>query len=134
MRREFPTSVKREAHKRAKGICECHLIPHVFAVFCGLPLGIGNTFYEHVNPDGNDGPPTLDNCAVLTKTCWKYKTDSYDKRLVAKTRRVGDIARNIRATVYRSLPGTKASGIKKPLRPFSDPIDRRTGQPIGRGR
>ena len=134
MRREFPTSVKREAHRRSGGICECHLIPHVFKVFCGQPLGIGNTFYEHIVCDGIDGEPTLDNCAVLTKTCWKYKTDSYDKRVVAKTRRVGDIARNIKAQTFRPLPGTKASGIKKPMRPFAAPVDRRTGEPVGRGR
>ena len=130
MRREFPTSVKREAHKRAQGICECHRCPHVFAVFCGQPLGIGNTFYEHIVCDGIDGEPTLDNCAVLTKTCWKYKTDSYDKRVVAKTRRVGDIAKGIRRR--SSFAGSRNDWRSKKM--DGTVIDRRTGEPIGRGR
>ena len=50
-RDEFPRSVKLEALERSGGICECHLIPHVFEVFCGLSLGVGNTYFEHVLPD-----------------------------------------------------------------------------------
>lgn len=133
-RREFPASVKRDAYRRSNGICECHLIPHVFKTPCGRPLGQGNTFYEHIVCDGAGGEPTVENCACLTKTCYTFKTNTYDQGQVADTKRMQDRARGIRPLQFRPLPGTKASGIKKPLAPFSTPLDRRTGQPIGRGR
>lgn len=127
-RNNFPASVKREAFERSQGICECHLIPHVFKTFCGRPLGSGNTFYEHIDPDKISRNNDLDNCAVLTKTCWSYKTNAYDKPVIAKSNRVYDRARGIRPTVYRPLPGTFASGIKLRMRPYARPIDRRTGR------
>jgi hypothetical protein len=128
-RREFPSPVKREAYQRSGGICECHLIPHVFAKPCGRPLGEGNTFYEHVIEDGAGGDPVLSNCAVLTKTCWRYKTHHYDQQHVADTKRLADRSRNIKPYQWRPMAGTKASGVRKPLRPYSDPVDRRTGLP-----
>lgn len=97
---------------------------------CGARLGPGNCFYERIVCDGIDGEPTLDNCAVLCKTCWRLKTDRYDLPVVAKAKRVGDIVRNIRSAVFRPIPGTMASGIKKPLRPYARPVDRRTGREI----
>lgn len=107
-RREFPNPVKRAAYARSNGNCECHRlsgIPGLVKGGCKRPLGIGNTFYEHVNPDANGGAPTLQNCAVLSKTCWAAKTRAYDRPLVAKTNRLGDMQAGIR---------TGASGIKLP--------------------
>jgi hypothetical protein len=127
-RREFPSPVKREAYRRSGGICECHRIPHVFAEPCGRPLGQGNTFYEHVDCDGIGGPPILDNCACLTKTCWKYKTDHFDKPIVADTRRLADRARNIKTVSGRRLPGRRDDPFKMPIG-GRHPIDRHTGQP-----
>lgn len=91
-RREFGKPVLRAAYKRSGGICECHLVPSLptFRIGCGQLLGPANTFFEHVDPDGAGGAPTLENCAVLTKTCWRLKTDSYDRPLVAKTIRQHD--------------------------------------------
>lgn len=129
-RTEFTKEIKRQAYARSGGICECHLIPHVFSVACGRPLGEGNIFYEHIICDGIGGDNSLSNCAVLTKTCWKIKTHRYDQKTVAKSKRVSDLARNIRHTQFRPMPGTKASGIKKPLRPYSRPVNRYTGEPI----
>lgn len=127
-RSNFTTETKRQAHRRARGTCECHLIPHVFKVACGCALGPGNTFYEHINPDAISSRNDLDNCAVLTKTCWSLKTNRHDKPVVAKSNRVRDRANGIHPTVYRPLTGTKASGIKLPLRPYARPIDRSTGK------
>lgn len=127
-RNNFSKDTKRQAFERSNGICECHLIPHVFKVACGCALGPGNVFYEHVNPDAISGRADLENCAALTKTCWSYKTNSYDKRVIAKSNRVQDRARGIRAEQFNPLPGTKASGIKIPMRPFARPINRATGQ------
>jgi hypothetical protein len=126
-RREFPSPVKREAYRRSGGICECHLIPHVFDEPCGRPLGQGNTFYEHIICDGADGEPTLDNCACLTKTCWKYKTDHFDKPIVADTKRLTDRARGIKAKSFRPLPGGRDQPFKLSI--GRGPVSRRTGEP-----
>ena len=108
-RNNFTAATKREAYERSNGICECHLIPHVFKVACGRPLGPGNTFYEHVNPDAICGRNDLDNCAVLTKTCWRIKTDTHDLPVIAKSNRIQDRARGIykprTITGWRTLGG-----------------------------
>lgn len=129
-RHEFSKETKRLAFDRSNGICECHLIPHVFKVACGRPLSPGNTFYEHIDPDAISHRNDLGNAAVLCKTCWSIKTNSYDKRVIAKSNRVQDAARGIRSTPYRPIPGSHASGIKKPMRPYARPIDRSTGQEL----
>ncbi len=72
-RNNFTAATKREAFERAAGVCECSLIPHVFKVACGCALSPGNTFYEHIDPDAISGRNDLDNCAVLTKTCWRSR-------------------------------------------------------------
>lgn len=132
-RREFPSSVKREAYARSKGICECHLIPHVFKDPCGLPLGGGNTFYEHVDPDKISGRNDLRNAAVLTRNCWRYKTDRYDRKVIAKNDRQYDGARGIKDRWRQKLPGGRDSGIKIKLA-RRQVVDRRTGEPMRPGR
>lgn len=127
-RNNFSSETKRSAHERSKGICECHMIPHVFEVFCGLPLGPGNTFYEHVNPDKISGRNDLDNAAVLSRTCWKHKTTTYDLPTIAKVKRNEDRARGIKPFQSRPMVGTFASDIHKPLRFGARPVRRSTGQ------
>lgn len=128
MRQEFPNPVKRAADERSGGICECHLLTHIpgfSAEGCGCPVGEGNRYYEHVNCDGNGGEPTLDNCAVLTKTCWSRKTGVYDRPLVKKTKRLRDKGRGImtgRAAKRRPMDGSRKSGWKKPM---NGPAERR---------
>ena len=126
-RQEFPSSVKREALERSGGICECHLIPNVFKVFCGLPLGVGNTHFEHVIPDNISKDNSISNIACLTKTCWRYKTDHHDLPIIAKAKRNFDTHNGI-VRPRRTLPGGRAD-------PFyftpgsTQPIDRKTGLP-----
>lgn len=130
-RNEFTTETKRAAHNRSGGICECHRIPNWPFPICGLPLGIGNTFYDHVDPDYFSGCNKLDNCAVLTKTCNTLKTSTIDQPRIAKTKRVSDRARGIGCTLKgRPLTGTRASGIK--LRMNGGPVWRDSGRPLGR--
>lgn len=133
-RREFPNSVKRAARERAAGICECHRVPQLptFGKSCGCKLGPGNTFFEHVNPDGLTGDPVLENCCALCKTCWRIKTSTYDIPRIAEAKRRQDRDSGIGRSVYRPLIGTRRSGIKLSTRPYSRPIDRRTGQPLRR--
>ena len=129
-RREFSPVVKRAAYQRSGGICECHLLRRDRET-CGAELGEGNTFYEHILPDQLNGEPTLENCAVLSKTCWKNKTAQYDLPTIAKSNRVRDLARNIKQSRKgRPLVGTKASGIKMRLA-GGPPLDRSTGRPWG---
>lgn len=126
-RHEFPASVQREALQRSNGICECHLIPHVFKVFCGLPLGPGNTFFEHIDPDGLRKDNSIRNCAALTKTCWRYKTDHHDLPIIAKAKRNFDSDNGIHRP-RRYLPGGRGDPFK--FTPGSTrPIDRKTRGP-----
>lgn len=128
-RRNFTSPTKREAFRRSNGICECHLIPHVFDVACGCPLGAGNTFYEHIDPDAICGRNDLDNCAALTKTCWNFKTNNHDKPVIARAKRRHDRFRGIRPNVSRPITGTIASGIKLRIG-GGRPLDRRTGREL----
>lgn len=109
-RANFTAKTKRQAHERSNGICECSLIPHVFDKPCGRPIGDANCFYEHVDCDALSHDNSLANCAVLTKACWHYKTNHYDKPTIAKSNHVRDAAWNIKRPKGRPLPGTKASG------------------------
>ena len=112
-RREFSKDVRREAHARSGGICECYRIvgvPGLIPGGCGQPLGTGNTFYEHILPDNIEPRPVLENCAVLTKTCWKLKT-KYDLPLIAKNNRVRDNDWGI--TKPSRMPGSRQSKWKK---------------------
>lgn len=129
-RREFPTSVKRDALNRSGGLCECHCVPQLptYGKGCNRPLGIGNTFFEHIICDGLDGEPTLENCAALVKTCWMAKTSRYDIPVIAKVKRQRDKSFGIRGTL-RPLPGGRSSELKK--RMDGTVVERRTGAPIG---
>lgn len=125
-RTEFSKDTKRQAFRRADGVCECHLIPHVFPNPCGQPLSEGNIFYEHVDPDRISGRNDLDNAAVLTKTCWKIKTAIYDQRVIARVRKREDRSRGIRPSP--TLPGSKRDPFKLKVQ-GRKVVDRRTGEP-----
>lgn len=116
----------RDAYERSGGVYECGLMPGWPG--CNRPLGAGNTFYEHINPDNLGGGNTLDNCAALTKTCWKRRTAEHNLPVIAKANRQRDRDRGIRQIPRRVLAGTVASGIAIPL-DRSGPRDRATGLP-----
>lgn len=129
-RLEFSAATKRATFQRSGGICECHRI----AWFrrpqgCGARLGVGNTFYEHVEPDNIRHDASIENCAALTKTCWQDKTSGYDRKVIAKSNHTRDRARGIDKMPSRPLPGTKRSGIALPFR--GGPVDRSTGERWG---
>lgn len=133
-RNNFSSETKREAVKRSGGICECHRmakagVPGFMADGCGVHIGVGNTFFEHINTDYHSSDNSIENCAALTRTCWKIKTATYDLPRIAETKRQWDRRFGIKAQSHRPLPGTKRSGIKFSLRPYAAPIDRKTGQP-----
>lgn len=69
---------------------------------CGHALNDGAIYYEHIIPDNIRPDNSLENCAVLCKTCWREKTAKYDLPVIAKSNRTRD----------------RAQGIKKPKRGF----------------
>jgi len=77
-RREFPAKVKIAAFKRAADHCEG----------CSAPLMPGRFDYDHVIPDWMGGEPTLENCAVLCKSCHGTKTGQQDAPTIAKAKSV----------------------------------------------
>jgi hypothetical protein len=120
MRNNFTKATQREAFTRSKGICECHRlaragVPGFSVDGCGVQLGIGNTFYEHVNPDALSKDNSLDNAAALSRTCWKQKTATYDLPVIARTKRIEDDARGIKDPWKQKLPGGRTSFLKKKL-------------------
>lgn len=129
-RQEFPASVKRAAWDRCKdanGIARCEN--------CTARLSGANVHYDerrdgefdHAQCDALLGEPTLENCQVLCKTCHGLKT-TQDRKTIAKSNHVRDMARGIRQRQFRPIAGTKASGIAKPFR--GDPYSRDSGRPL----
>lgn len=77
MRQEFPTKVKAAAFLRAAGCCEV----------CTRRLATGDVRYDHINPDGLTGEPTLANCQVLCRSCHDLKTRTEDVPAIARAKR-----------------------------------------------
>lgn len=109
-RREFPTSVRREALRRSGGLCEATggrygLEP---GARCSAPLGYGFE-YDHELPDWYGGEPTLENCVVVCRTCHKHATHRVDAPKMAKARRSHAKHLGARAPSRNPLPGSRAS-------------------------
>lgn len=101
-RREFPARIKVAAFERAKGSCEG----------CGSHLTVGKYAYDHDNPDGLTGAPTLENCKVLCTVCHSEKTKR-DVADIAQAKRRQAAFVGAKAKTSRPIPGSRASGIKK---------------------
>lgn len=86
MRTEFTAKVKAAAAMRANGQCE----------ECTRRLMTGDFHFDHVIPDGLGGTATLDNCAVLCRSCHSLKTTRRDVPTIAKAKRNYNKARSIR--------------------------------------
>jgi hypothetical protein len=130
-RHGFSKDTKRKAYERSKregdvAICECDLIPHVFSAPCGCALIDGAIFYEHIDPDRISARNDLDNCAALTKTCWRVKTSRYDLPVIARVRQREDRARGIRPAP--TLPAGRRDPMKIKLA-NRQVVDRITGEP-----
>lgn len=87
MRKEFSKIVKRNAFVRAAGRCE--------GPGCGAKLTLGKFAYDHIDPDGLMGEPTLENCQVLCAPCHLEKT-RLDVKHIAQAKRREDAHRGIR--------------------------------------
>lgn len=122
-RREFPSKVKKLAFARCcrsgtkPGIPQCEN--------CGNELRGGNIEYEHLDPDGLGGEPTLENCGVWCAVpCSSKKTHTEDNPRMSKADRV------LRKT-YGLRPARKkiqSRGFAKapPQRTASRPLEKRS--------
>jgi hypothetical protein len=117
-RREFSTETKRQAVRRSGGICECHLlakagVPGFRLDGCGVQIGIGNCFFEHIEPSYFAGRNDLDNIAAISRTCWKTKTAKYDLPKIAKVKRQQNMRFGIKSDSGPPIPGSKRSAFRK---------------------
>lgn len=134
-RRNFTRETKRAAHERSGGVCECHRIPNFPAPVCGARLTSGNIFYEHINQDWIGGSNDLDNCATLSKTCWRIKTDQVDQPVIAKTKRMGDQHIGAHTPAQRPLPFGRTDRLKKKIGQHgANVVFRDSGKPVEFGR
>ncbi len=106
-RRDFSVAVKRAAYERSRGICECG---------CNRPFTDHpkeRPEYDHELCDFLDGKPDLENCKVIRVDCHLIKT-ARDMKHIKKARR-GEKARKNITRAKHTMPGSKASGWKKPI-------------------
>jgi hypothetical protein len=122
-RTEFPQSVRKLAFKRC---CLNGTIPGVpQCENCGIELRSGNIIYEHVQPDGLGGEPTLENCKVFClKLCATKKTVEEDNPRMAKADAVLKKSFGLQAKRQK----IKSAGFRRaaPQRTASRPLSRRT--------
>jgi hypothetical protein len=84
-RTEFPQSVRKAAFARA---CKPDGVPKCEAPGCGKVIRAGHLIFEHVQPDGLGGEPTIDNCKCYCDVCADKKTVEEDNPRMAKADRV----------------------------------------------
>ena len=116
MRKEFPARVKAAALKRCMsvgGVPRCEGMIETLRERCGYVLTAGGTFYDHIQPDGLGGEPTLENCQVLCRTCHDAKTFGEDNPRMTKADNQRKRHFGIKARKGSPMPGTKASGLRK---------------------
>jgi 5-methylcytosine-specific restriction protein A len=118
MRRlEFSAQTKRQAFARSAGICECHRIPWLKRPDgCDVALVAGGIFYEHITPDAIRPDNSIENCAVLSRTCWRKKTARFDVPTIAKSNHIRDRHIGAVATPQQVIVGSRASGWKNHMR------------------
>lgn len=71
--------------------------------------------YDHILPDALGGEPTLENCAVLCRTCHSAKTSKKDVPQIAKAKRVHRGHINARPKPARPFPGSRDHHLKRKI-------------------
>lgn len=102
-RNEFPQSVRKAAFRR----CCKNGVPHCEG--CGNELRSGGIFYEHMDPDGLGGEPTLENCQVRCTVCKKSK-DKTDNAIMTKADNVTKSAYGLKPSPRHKI---KSAGFQK---------------------
>lgn len=119
-RQEFPAAVKRTAFRRS---CK-NGVPHCEAPNCGLPIRAGHLRYEHLDPDGLGGGPTLENCGIYCDVCARKK-DRVDNPRMTKADRVTRKTYGLTPTRKK----IRSAGFQKssPQRSASKPVEKWKG-------
>lgn len=86
-RREFPQAVRKKAFARCclrapDGVENIPGVPQCET--CGKELRAGGIIYEHDDPDGLGGEPTIENCKVHCTSCADTKTHTEDNPRMRK--------------------------------------------------
>ncbi|MCJ2009767.1 HNH endonuclease signature motif containing protein [Methylobacterium sp. J-092] len=118
-RAEFSKPVKRTAWERAAGKCEFVLVD---GSRCGCPLTPGKFAYDHINPDGLTGTPTLSNCQVICTPCHLAKTRE-DVKHIAQAKRREDAHLGIKRPASLQSQGFRRYA---PARRATTPVDKLT--------
>lgn len=112
MRREFPKAIKVASIKAntRDNVTYCE--------GCGLPAK--RFHFDHRNPDGLTGQPTLENCQLLCEPCHAEKTKQ-DVANIAKAKR-----REASHLGVRSTPKLQSAGFQRtaPQRRASRKLDK----------
>lgn len=118
-RREFSQSVRKLAFARC---CKPNGIPK--CENCGHELRAGNIEYEHLDPDGLGGEPTLENCGVWCAVpCSSKKTHAVDNPRMRKADRVLKKTYGLEPSKRQPI---RSAGFRKP-----DP-QRRASTPVSK--
>jgi len=110
-RTEFPQAIRKAAFARS---CKPDGIPKCEAPGCGKVIRAGHLIFEHVQPDGLGGEPTLENCKCYCDVCATRKTFDEDNPRMAKADRVLKATFGMKRK-SRPIPGSKASGFKRKM-------------------
>ncbi len=114
-RKEFSAKTKREMVKRSGGTCERHLWRP--GEVCTKPA----REFDHVQPDGLSGKPTLENGAHLCVPCHRSKTHEHDRPVMRRADNQRDAANGIKAA---SPPIRSRFKESKPVREKLPPLPR----------
>lgn len=113
---EFSKETRRAALKRSGKRCEGsgprYGLPE--GQRCNADLAYG-VIYDHDDPEANSHDNSLENCRCICPKCNRYKTDKVDIPMIAKTVRQQDKRSSIRNSSHLPMPGSRASGWKKPM-------------------
>jgi hypothetical protein len=122
-RQEFSQKVRKAAFARCckngtkPGIPQCEN--------CGNELRSGNIEYEHMDPDGLGGEPTLENCGVWCAVpCSSKKTHKQDNPRMAKADAV--LKKTYGLTPSKQKIQSRGFAKREPQRTASRPVERRT--------
>jgi hypothetical protein len=121
-RKEFPQSVRKAAFRRC---CQPDGIPKCEAPGCGKVIRAGHLRYEHLDPDGLGGEPTLENCGAWCDVCSTAK-DKIDNPRMAKADAVLKKSFGLEPSRQKIRSGGFRKG--RPQRTASRPIVRHSEQ------
>jgi 5-methylcytosine-specific restriction protein A len=113
MRREFSAATKQAAIRRSDGRCEAVGTVYGLSVGtrCENDLRNGVEFDHYPIRAADGGSNALDNCVAVCRTCHRFKTNTFDLPMVAKSKRL----RRERPLPRRTFQSNRLGSFKKRL-------------------